>query len=97
MYARVAQWEGAEGDAMRRAAEQISAEASSGPPEGLPAKGLLLLIDPDGGRTMAISLFDSQADLEQGDATLNAMSPPGEGLGQRASVGKYEVVVDLRM
>jgi hypothetical protein len=97
MYARVAQWEGAEGDAIRRATQQIAADASSGPSEGLPAKGLLLLIDPDGGRTMAISLFDSEADLQQGDETLNAMSPPGDGLGQRASVGKYEVVVDLRM
>jgi hypothetical protein len=97
MYARVAQWEGAEGDAVRRVAEAIAADASSGPPEGLPAKGLLLLVDPDGGRTMAVSLFDTEEDMRQGDETLNAMSPPDEGLGQRGSVGMYEVVVDLRM
>jgi hypothetical protein len=97
MYARVAQWEGAEGDALRSAAEAIAADASSGPPEGLPAKGLLLLVDPDGGRTMAVSLFETEEDMRQGDATLNAMSPPGEGLGRRGPVGMYEVVVDLRM
>jgi len=27
---------------------------------------------------------------------LNEMSPPGEGMGQRASVGVYEVAVDVR-
>ena len=88
MYARVARWEGAE-------AEQI--HAAAGPPEGLPAKGLMLLVDPDGGRSMAISLFETEADLRKGDETLNAMSPPGEGMGRRTSVEMYEVAADLRM
>jgi len=97
MYARVAKWEGAEAEQIRAAAEGINAEASSGPPEGLPAKGLMLLIDPEGGRSMAISLFATEEDLRQGDATLNAMSPPGDGMGQRTAVEVYEVVADLRM
>ncbi len=50
MYARVARWEGAEGEAMRRSAEEIGSRAATGPPEGVPATGFLLLIDPDGGR-----------------------------------------------
>ena len=58
MYARVARWEGAEAERIRATAQGINAEAASGPPEGLPAKGLMLLIDPDGGRSMAISLFE---------------------------------------
>ena len=97
MYARVAKWEGAEADAIRAAAEAINAEAASGPPDGLPAKGLLLLIDPDGGRSMAISLFETEADMRKGDETLNAMTPPGGGMGQRTSVEMYEVAADLRM
>ena len=97
MYARVAKWEGAEAEQIRAAAEGINAEASSGPPEGLPAKGLMLLIDPDGGRSMAISLFATEEDLRQGDATLNLMSPPGEGMGRRAPIEVYEVAADLRM
>ena len=51
MYARVARWEGAEADQIRATAQGINADAAGGPPEGLPAKGLMLLIDPDGGRS----------------------------------------------
>ena len=97
MYARVAKWEGAEAEQMRAAAQGINAEAASGPPEGLPAKGLMLLIDPEGGRSMAISLFATEEELRQGDATLNLMSPPGEGMGRRAPIEVYEVAADLRM
>ena len=97
MYARVARWEGAEAEQIRAAAQGINAEAASGPPEGLPAKGLMLLIDPDGGRSMAISLFATEEDLRKGHETLNSMTPPGDGMGQRISVEMYEVAADLRM
>jgi hypothetical protein len=97
MYARVARWEGADADAMRRTAEQINSEASSGPPEGVPAKAFLMLIDPGGGKTVAISLFETEDDLRAGDAVLNEMSPPDDGFGQRTSVESYEVAVDLRI
>jgi hypothetical protein len=97
MYARVARWEGAEAEQIRAAAQGISADAASGPPEGLPAKGLMLLVDPESGRSMAISLFATEEDLRQGDATLNEMSPPGDGMGQRTAVETYEVAADLRM
>lgn len=96
MYARVASWEGAEADALRSTAEEISSQAADGPPEGVPAVGFLLLIDPDSGRGMGISLFETEDDMRQGDATLNAMSPPGEGMGTRSGVGFYEVGVDFR-
>ena len=97
MYARVARWEGAAPEEVRASAQGINAEAAGGPPEGLPAKGLLLLIDPDGGRSLAISLFATEEDLRKGDETLNTMSPPGDGMGQRTSVEMYEVAADLRM
>jgi hypothetical protein len=96
MYARVASWEGGEAEAMRRSAEQINRDSASGPPEGVPAKGFLLLMDPDNGRGLAISLFESEEDRRRGDEVLNAMSPPGEGLGRRTSVDMYEVGVDVR-
>jgi len=97
MYARVAKWEGAEADALRRTAEEMQARAASGPPEGVPAKGFLLLIDPDNGRNLAIALFETMEDLEQGDATLNRMSPPGDAAaGRRTSVERYEVAIDVR-
>ena len=51
----------------------------------------------DGGRSMAISLFETEADMRKGDETLNAMSPPGDGMGRRSSVEMYEVAAELRM
>ncbi|MGN6215680.1 MAG: hypothetical protein ACTHN7_01810 [Solirubrobacterales bacterium] len=95
MYARVARWEGADAETLRKTAAEISADAESGPPEGLPAKRLLLLHDLEGGRAMAIVLFETEEDYRQGDETLNSMSPPGEGMGTRVGVDKYEVAVEL--
>ena len=46
---------------------------------------------------MAISLFETEADMRKGDETLNAMTPPGDGMGRRSSVEMYEVAAELRM
>jgi hypothetical protein len=96
MYARVARWEGANGDALRRSADEINAEAASGPPEGVPATGFLMLIDPDSGRSLAVSLFETEDDLRQGDQALNAMNPSSDDVGTRTSVETYTVAVDIR-
>ena len=97
MYARIARWEGGEADAIRSASQEIAGRAASGPPEGVPARGFLLLVDPENGRGMAVSLFETEDDLRQGDEVLNSMSPPGDGMGKRAAVDVYEVAVDVRM
>lgn len=91
MYARVVRWEGAEAEAMEESAARIRADADQGPPEGVPAKRFLLLNDAENGRAMAITLFETEEDYRQGDQTLNEMSPPGEGMGHRVAVEKYEV------
>jgi len=96
MYARVARFEGGSADAIRETMSRIRDQSASGPPEGVPAKGLLLLSDPDGGRAISISLFETEDDRRKGDETLNAMSPPGEGMGRRAGIEMYDVAVDLR-
>jgi hypothetical protein len=95
MYARVVTFEGGTPEAIDQAAAQIRSEAVSGPPEGVPAKQFLLLNDKGSGRSLVIMLFETEADYAQGDATLNEMSPPGEGMGQRVSVDKYEVGAKL--
>jgi hypothetical protein len=97
MYARVSKFEGAEADAMRRSAEEINSRAATGPPEGVPSVGFTLLIDPDTGTGIAIGLFETEDDLRKGDEVLNAMTPPGDGMGRRTSVDVYEVAVDVRM
>jgi hypothetical protein len=95
MYARVARWEGADAETLEQTAANIREQADAGPPEGVPAKQFLLLNDVGSGRSMAITLFETEDDYRQGDETLNAMNPPGGGMGQRVSVEKYEVAAQL--
>ena len=97
MFARVARWEGADAETLESSVREIRARAESegGPPEGVPAKKFLLLHDTTAGKALAVTLFETEDDYRQGDETLNSMSPPGDGMGQRVSVEKFELVVDL--
>jgi len=97
MYARVTRWEGADANSMEESAAQIRAQAESegGPPPGVPAKEFLLFHDTAGGKAVAITLFETEDEYRQGDETLNSMSPPGEGMGQRVSVEKFELAVHV--
>jgi hypothetical protein len=97
MYARVARWEGGTPDAVRSFAKRVNADAGSGPPEGIPARALLLLVDPDNGRSLAITLYDTEDDMRRGDATFNQMSPGDDAVGHRASVEMYEVGAEMRV
>ena len=97
MYARVAKWEGAAGDALRETAEEMRSQAASGPPPGVPAKGFMMLIDPDSGRSIALALFETEEDMRKGDETLNTMSPSRTDVGSRTSVEMYEVAIDVRL
>src|SRR3954453_13806592 len=98
MYARVATWEGGERDQVGAMIDGIRerAESEGGPPDGVPAKGLLLLHSEDGSKVLAISLFETESDYEEGDATLNSMDPPTPGgMGRRTGVERFEVGIQL--
>jgi hypothetical protein len=96
LHARVATFEGGDAGQIRENVEQIRQRAESGPPEGVPAVGFLVLHRAEEGKVLAISLFETEADLEQGDATLNSMDPPVPGMmGKRTSVEKYEVGIKV--
>jgi hypothetical protein len=97
MYARVARFEGGEADALRRASKEVNSQAASGPPPGVPAVGLLMLIDPESGRSISVSLFNTEEALSKGDEALNEMNPSGPDVGRRVSVESYEVGVDIRL
>ena len=96
MHARVAKFEGVEAEKLRETVSEMKQRAESGPPEGVPATGFLLLANPDEGHTLAISLFETEADLQKGHETLSAMDPPVDGgMGKRTSIELYEVAVKL--
>ena len=76
--------------------EEVSSQAASGPPPGVPAVGFLMLIDADSGRSISVSLFETEEALRQGDEALSQMNPSGSDVGRRTSVESYEVGVDIR-
>ena len=98
VHARVATFDcaGSDPEDVRKGLEEIKLRAAAGPPEGLPAVGLLDLYDPDSGKLLSITLFETAEDRQQGDATLSAMAPPRSGgAGRRVSVEMFEVGVKL--
>jgi hypothetical protein len=99
MYARIAKWEGADAKALEDSAAGIrtQAETEGGPPPGVPAKEFLLFHDTAAGKAIGITLFETEEDYRQGNETLDSMSPPGEGMGNRVSVEKFELVVRVEV
>ncbi|HEX5609648.1 MAG TPA: hypothetical protein VFX45_06105 [Solirubrobacterales bacterium] len=95
MYARVVRWEGGDAKALEDSAAQIREQSADGPPPGVPAKEFFLLQDTAAGKAVAIMLFESEEDYDQGHETLESMSPPGDGMGTRVSVEKMELAVHV--
>jgi hypothetical protein len=97
VFARIARFEGADGETLERTTDRIrqEAEAAGGPPPGVPATRLLVLNDTAGGKSLVISIFENEADYEEGDRTLGEMSPPDDGMGRRVAVDRYEVAIDV--
>jgi hypothetical protein len=94
MYARIATFQGDEAgrpdDAIEANRRQIEAALES-PPEGLEGvKEVWMLVDGDSGKTMDLTLFETEEELRRGDKALNAMSP-ADAEGRRSSVGLYEI------
>jgi hypothetical protein len=68
-------------------------EESDGPPPGVPAKGLKILLDEAQGTAVVLQFFDSAEDMEAGAKVFSAMDP-SETPGTRASVDMCEVKLE---
>jgi hypothetical protein len=90
--ARVVAFDGVTKDRIEEMRGQIDGE----PPEGLPAKEIIVLHDPEGEKSLVILFFDTEDDYRSGDEVLNAM-PTGDTPGQRASVTRYDVAARMAM
>lgn len=96
MHARVATFEGGDPEQVRGMIQQINQQSQAGPPPGVPAVGLLVLYEPNESKVLAISLFETEERLREGDATLSSMDPPvAGGMGRRASVEIFEVPIKI--
>jgi hypothetical protein len=89
--ARVVSFDGVTSDRI----EEMRREIGEGePPEGLPAKEIVVLHDAEGEKSLVILFFDTEDDYKRGDETLNAMSTD-DTPGQRTSVARYDVAIRM--
>jgi hypothetical protein len=93
VYVRVATFE--QGGDVDAAIEQVKNDVrTDNRPPGLEdAKGMLMLVNRDTGKTLGIVMFETEEALRRGDEALNAMTPTGEG--SRTSVDFYEMPVSV--
>lgn len=71
-------------------------DASAGPPEGIKATGLQMVLDEDQRTAVVVQFFDSAEDMRDSEAAFDAMDP-SETPGTRASIDRGEVKLDLKM
>ena len=64
-----------------------------GPPEGVPAKGLRICHDAEQRTAVVTQLFETEEDMRQGEAVLDAMDP-SETPGTRVSVDRCEIKLE---
>jgi hypothetical protein len=93
MYVRVATFE--QGGDVDAAIEQVKGDVQSDsrPPGLEDAKGFLMLVNRETGKSLGIVMFETEDALKRGDEALNAMSPTGEG--SRTGVEFYEMPVSV--
>jgi hypothetical protein len=89
--ARVVSFDGVSQDRIR---EMQSDMRGSEPPEGVPAKEIIVLHDAGAEKSLVILFFDSEDDYQRGDETLSAM-PAGDTPGRRTAVAKYDVAMRM--
>lgn len=88
---RVVSFDGVTSDRMQ---EMRSEMEGSQPPEGVPAKEIIVLHDADAEKSQVLLFFDSEEDYQRGNEALNAMSS-GDTPGQRTGVAKYDVAIRM--
>jgi hypothetical protein len=89
--ARVVSFEGVSASHMEDLKRRMS---ESDQPDDIPASEVIVLHDPEGDRSIAIVMFETEEDYRRGDAALDAM-PAGDTPGQRTSVAKYQVAIRM--
>jgi hypothetical protein len=90
--ARVVTFDGVSTDRMAQMEQEM--QAGEGPPEGVPAKEIIVLHDPEAEKSLVVIFFETEDDYRRGDEALNAM-PAGDTPGKRASVTKYNVAARM--
>jgi hypothetical protein len=91
MYVRAVRFTDVSAERMQELLARI--EESDGPPPGVPATGLDVLLDEAQRTAVVLQRFESAEDMEAGDKVFSAMDS-AETPGTRASVDMCEVKLE---
>lgn len=91
MLARAVTFEGVSSDRMSQMRQEME---SSDPPEGLDAKELIVLHDPDAETSLVLVFFEDEDAYRRGDEILSNMDT-GDTPGRRTSVSRYDVAMRM--
>ena len=93
MYARVVRFTDVSSDRIAELKARI--EESDGPPPGVNATGLQVLLDQSAGTAVVLQHFATAEDMESGARVFEAMDA-SETPGTRASIDMCELAIDLQ-
>lgn len=94
MHLRVVRFTDVDPDRVEKLVAEI--DASDGPPPGIKATGLQMMLDRDQRTAVVVQVFDSDADMRDSEAGFESMDA-SETPGTRASIDRGEVLLDLKM
>jgi hypothetical protein len=83
-------------DPEKVAGVQARVEESDGPPPGVNATGIQMLLDADQGTAVVLQFFDTADDMAAAEEAFDSMDP-GETPGTRASVDRTEMKFERQM
>ncbi len=94
MYVRVVRFTDVSAERIAELLARI--EQSDGPPPGVPATALKVLVDDAQGTAVVLQYFATQEDMDVGAAAFSAMDA-SETPGTRASVDMCELKLELEL
>jgi hypothetical protein len=94
MHMRVVRFTDVDPDRVVQLVSQI--EESGGPPPGVKATGLQILLDRDQRTSVVIQLFDNEQDMRDSEAAFDSMDA-SDTPGSRTSVDRAEMMRELKM
>lgn len=94
MYVRVVRFTDVSAERIAELLARI--EESDGPPPGVPATGMKMLLDETQGTAVVLQYFATADDMETGAAAFSAMDA-SETPGTRASVDMCELKLELEL
>lgn len=92
MHVRVVRFTDVDADRLDQMLGEI--DQAEGPPEGVEASRMQILVDRDQGTSVVLQFFDSEEAMRNSEQALDSMDP-SETPGNRASVDRCEMKLEM--